>query len=395
MHINYANALVFRYHYHYLESLATLLKPPKEVNNPPSSIPTLPNKQQQLQHQKDEKEKEFTDFLNITGADVPMQIYVPEPFTSDDDSDPGGDNNNNDQDEDDPEDSNLSAVTPKGTHTSPSSGTTGGERSRRFTQGVYYRIIKTRTASSPGSRSPYKSNDEPSPLPGSPTKHASSGSQMNMTSAGPDSDDDEKHSEISEDLMDVWSQQLNDKFSSIASFFFECRIYFFEEIDLMVLIHDYKVISIMKISKCMEKDKLKNMMGKSQLLPKKHALKIINRPPAAPAPSSKRDMNPQRKLSIRGGNSSASMRMSKDGRPMTTGGLLLSASGALSSKLYALDSEDDEDDNNSDRDYQEDEDYQQYLGSPTKVESLSSSVSSGGSSAGPTLSLIKLLSYDG
>jgi hypothetical protein len=394
MQINFANALVFRYHYHYLESLATLLKPPKEINNPPSAIPTLPNKQQQLQQQKEEKEKEFTDFLNITGADVPMQIYVPEPFTSDDDSDPGGDNN--DQEEDDPEDSNLSAATPKGTMgNSPSSGITGGERSRRFTQGVYYRIIKTRTASSPGSRSPYKSNDElTSPLPGSPTKHASSGSHLNVTSTGgPDSDDDEKHSEISEDLMDLWSQQLNEKFSSIASFFFECRIYFFEEIDLMVLMHDYKVISIMKISKCMEKDKLKNMMGKSQLLPKKHALKIINRPPAAPAPSSKRDMNPQRKLSIRGGNTSASMRMSKDGRPMTTGGLLLTGSGPLSSKLYALDSEDDEDDNNSDRDYQENEDYQQYLGSPTKVESSSSSF--GGSSAGPTLSLIKLLSYDG
>ena len=392
MHINYANALVFRYHFHYLESLGLLYKP--SALNSSTATP------------KDKKEinKEFTDYLNISTLDVNLQVYVPEPMTSDDDSDQ--DDFDNDHEDTLIASASAPSIIPTappnipgsraGTApapapgmmipTAPPGGGGAGGRKQSFVggrktvtsasapntpassesggNGAYYRVIKNKSQPFVTLLNLEVNNGS------SNTPNQNRNNNNNNLSEENDSDDDANSQfSHSDDIYDIWQKKLSEKFGWITKNPFDCRLYFLEELDLILFFQDYKIISIMKVSKCLEKDRFKKLLNKSNNQGnKKNGLKIVNRPNIPPTASTKTMAG----LNTTNTNSRVASTKSDSNALGLTSALLASTSQrggpkggvstGISSKIYSIESEDeDEDDNNSDRDYLETEDFQNLL----------------------------------
>lgn len=394
-HIQYANAQPFRYQYHYLEALGLFRRP--VTANAASSSPS-------------------SELLIVHGFSSQVQIFVPEPHTSDDDSDIDDPSAMNLQDSDDihdvltlPGDDHINVL-----HTSsealipappaPSSILKSGgvaahrlvnqrsqssvapKKDARIVYGSYFRLIRTRTRM----RTTVKGEPE-----------------STVEEAVDSDDDDAKIPNNLEEIIDHWQQRLSEQFGAFSKYFFHCRLYYMEELDLLLIMQDYKLISLMRISKILEKPTLSSISGTgtsstsavmagagsntsnnlalitSNILRRNSTpMKILNKPKptfppsVVPSPQPSPVQHQHSSPHIQNlASSSLGVSMSSlphiglptnqpsnktEGKVSSKSSLRLAqglAPSGISSKLYNLDSDesDDEDDTNSDRDYEEDD----------------------------------------
>lgn len=344
-HIQYANAKPFRYHYHYIEALGILNRPANATS----------------------------DHLTVHGFDSQMQIIVPEPHTSDDDSDiedpaamtaidAAADSTL--QSELNPAPPPLQSILKTGgggnggaAHRMVSQRSTGNlmKNNSKIVYGSYFKVIRYKG----------KWKDRAPELTG-------------PESANDDDDDDDDNGKVKipstpEQIIDHWQQRLSEHYSDFSKLFFHCRLYFLEELDLLLFFQDFKLVSMMKLTKILEKPTVQSLNGNTNV--------NSNSAMAGGAP------NGSNNLSLITGNilRRNSTPMKVINKPSTSAketlvhgvtldilphiGTKVSSKGSqraivanMSAKLYNLDSDDsEEDDENSDRDYEENDHVNNYL----------------------------------
>lgn len=405
--IQYANAQPFRYYYHYLESLNIF----NRLTAPSSPL--------------------TSDQLTVHGFESQLQIIVPEPHTSDDDSDiedpasmaiidAADDYPNLSSDGTVPTPSNdddprilhtvsgaivtpapppLVAILKQGgggvaAHrivSQSSANNPAGRKNPKVVYGGYFKVIRYIAKSAVGDKSPENTVPE--------------------STSDENEEEVEKIPKTAEEIIDHWQQRLSENYDAFSQGFFNCRLFYLEEIELLLIMQDNKLVSMMKISKILEKPTLQSFAGTSGpsssamiagagpnnknnlaiitsniLRRNSTPMKVINKPQSSLLEQPQHTTSPQRRPSIiaKAGNTSqpllpVAVEILPQIKVPSSKGSYRALGTGMASKLYNLDSDDsEEDDTNSDRDYEENDLFNDLLSSKVAAPSIKSTRSTAG-----------------